>query len=68
MRHARHVTDRVKDRGASAVEYGLMIAAIAAVIVAVVFGLSNLITDTYHDTCTEMEAHNPLTSNDSADC
>jgi hypothetical protein len=45
-----------------------MVAAIAAVIVAVVFGFSGLINDTYHDTCTEMEAHNPLTSPDSADC
>jgi pilus assembly protein Flp/PilA len=43
------------DRGASAVEYGLLIAAIAAVIVGVVFGVSGLITDAMHDTCTVME-------------
>ena len=32
-----------KDEGASAVEYGLLVAAIAAVIVAIVFGLGTLV-------------------------
>jgi pilus assembly protein Flp/PilA len=56
------------DRGASAVEYGLMIAAIAAVLVAVVFGLSETFTNAFHDTCTVMEDHNSITVNDSQDC
>jgi Flp pilus assembly pilin Flp len=50
------------------VEYGLLIAAIAAVLAAVLFGLGLTFTDAYHDTCIEMEKHNPLTSQDSADC
>jgi hypothetical protein len=45
-----------------------MIAAIAAVLVAVVFGLSETFTNAYHDTCTEMEAHNKITSQDSTPC
>jgi Flp pilus assembly pilin Flp len=38
------------DRGASAVEYGLLVAAIAAVIVAVVFGLGNIVAATFQQT------------------
>jgi pilus assembly protein Flp/PilA len=41
----------VKDRGASAVEYGLMIAAIAAVIVAIVFGLGGVVQEIFTTTC-----------------
>lgn len=41
-----------RDRGASAVEYGLLIAAIAAVIAIVVFALGSLVKSTlYDDTC-----------------
>jgi Flp pilus assembly pilin Flp len=39
----RRTARRLEDRGASAVEYGLMVAAIAAVIVGVTFGLGTLV-------------------------
>jgi len=39
------------DRGASAVEYGLLVAAIAAVIVAIVFGLGTIIKGVFKKTC-----------------
>lgn len=39
-----------KDDGASAVEYGLLVAAIAAVIVAVVFGLGSVVKDVFNKT------------------
>jgi len=51
LRYFRKLTGDVKDRGASAVEYGLMVAAIAAVIVAVVFGLGGLVKGAFNDTC-----------------
>lgn len=38
------------DRGASAVEYGLLVAAIAAVIVGVVFGLGGIVANTFQQT------------------
>ena len=38
------------DEGASAVEYGLLIAAIAAVIVAIIFGLGTLINGSFSNT------------------
>jgi pilus assembly protein Flp/PilA len=44
-RHARDET------GASAVEYGLLVAAIAAVIVVVVFALGNVLQTKFHSTC-----------------
>ena len=39
------------ERGASAVEYGLLIAGIAALIVVVVFAFGDNITDAFSDTC-----------------
>ena len=49
--YLRKVTRHARDRGASAVEYGLMVAAIAAVIVGVVFGLGGLIKGAFSKTC-----------------
>ena len=42
---------RDNDRGASAVEYGLLVAGIAAVIVAVVFVLGGKIKNSFDNTC-----------------
>ena len=42
------------DTGASAVEYGLLVAAIAAVIVVVVFALGNVVKSKFHHTCTNV--------------
>ena len=39
------------DDGASAVEYGLLVAAIAAVIVAIVFALGGIIENVFTETC-----------------
>lgn len=44
------------ERGASAVEYGLLVAGIAAVIVAVVFFLGGTITSAFQDTCDKVDA------------
>lgn len=45
---------RRTDEGASAVEYGLLVAAIAAVIVAVVFTLGGFVKTGFQTTCDEM--------------
>lgn len=39
-----------REEGASSVEYGLLVAAIAAVIVAVVFGLGSIVKDKFTNT------------------
>lgn len=43
--------DARDERGASAVEYGLLIAGIAALIVAVVFAFNDTIEGLFNDTC-----------------
>ncbi len=40
-----------RDEGASAVEYGLLVAGIAALIVAVVFAFGGVINNVFGDTC-----------------
>lgn len=39
------------DEGASAVEYGLLVAAIAAIIILVVFALGSFVKGAFKDTC-----------------
>ena len=48
-----------EDRGASAVEYGLLVAAIAALIVIVVFALGGVIQEVFQDTCDTIKAEGP---------
>ncbi|MDQ1294797.1 MAG: Flp family type IVb pilin [Actinomycetota bacterium] len=54
----RHTEYQAEGRGASAVEYGLMVAAIAAVIVGIVFGLGGLVQDTLDKTSTCVPTQN----------
>ncbi|HEY0890495.1 MAG TPA: Flp family type IVb pilin [Nocardioides sp.] len=42
---------KTDERGASAVEYGLLIAGIAALIVVIVFAFGDNIQDIFNDTC-----------------
>lgn len=48
-----------RDDGASAVEYGLLVAAIAAVIVAIVFALGGIIENVFKDTCEQIQQNTP---------
>ena len=56
LSYLRKVTRDTKDRGASAVEYGLMVAAIAAVIVGIVFGLGGIVQGVFKKTCSTISA------------
>jgi len=47
----RNITSRRNDDGASAVEYGLLIAGIAALIVVVVFAFGGVIKNIFQNTC-----------------
>ena len=53
------------ERGASAVEYGLLIAGIAALIVVAVFALGPIVREAFEDTCSEITSGN---ADISADC
>jgi pilus assembly protein Flp/PilA len=50
----RTILKRSDDRGASAVEYGLLIAGIAALIVIAVFALGPIVDEIFDDTCTQI--------------
>ena len=52
--------DEASDQGASAVEYGLIVVAVAALIATVVFFLGTQIVKTYGDTCANLDAEAPL--------
>ena len=50
----RSITTRRHEDGASAVEYGLLVAGIAALIVAVVFLFGGVIKNAFSSTCTKI--------------
>ena len=49
-------TAKMEERGASAVEYGLLIAGVAALIVVVVFAFGDNLTAIFSDTCEKVTA------------
>jgi pilus assembly protein Flp/PilA len=49
--YLRTVAQTKRDEGASAVEYGLLVAAIAALIVVIVFSLGQVVQNVFKDTC-----------------
>ena len=46
---------KMDERGASAVEYGLLVAGIAAIVVIAVFALGPIVKEAFTDTCTAIE-------------
>jgi pilus assembly protein Flp/PilA len=63
MKYLRNLLDsRQDDDGASAVEYGLLVAAIAAIIILVVFALGTFVKGAFKDTCTAFSSSNAVNS------
>ena len=56
MDYVRNIFARRNDDGASAVEYGLLVAGIAALIVAVVFIFGGMIRDVFQGTCDSIDS------------
>ncbi len=56
LQYMRNVMKARKEDGASAVEYGLLVAAIAALIVVVVFVLGGIIQRVFKDTCEKIQS------------
>jgi pilus assembly protein Flp/PilA len=50
---------RRDDEGASGVEYGLLVAAIAAVIVVLAFAIGTYVQNGFQTTCDELAANDP---------
>jgi pilus assembly protein Flp/PilA len=53
----RFIDAKRRDDGASAVEYGLLVAAIAALIVLVVFAFGGLVKNVFSDTCDTIQTN-----------
>jgi pilus assembly protein Flp/PilA len=71
LAYFRHLTTKPKnDEGASAVEYGLLVAAIAAIIILVVFALGTYVKGAFKDTCSAFNASKSVNvaGNASNDC
>jgi pilus assembly protein Flp/PilA len=62
QQYIQRLINRRDEEGASAVEYGLLVAAIAALIVVIVFLLGNVINDVFTDTCDEISTEAATTT------
>jgi len=51
LQYFRRIAEHKNEEGASAVEYGLLVAAIAALIVVIVFALGGVVEEVFQDTC-----------------
>jgi pilus assembly protein Flp/PilA len=68
LSYIRKVAQVRKDDGASAVEYGLLVAAIAALIVIIVFALGGLVKGIFKDTCDTLKSNATGSSASAANC
>ena len=57
-----HTRRTAGERGASAVEYGLLVAGIAALVVVAVFALGPVVVEAFTDTCAEIQAGGTTTA------
>lgn len=62
IRYMRNLMNARNDEGASAVEYGLLVAAIAAVIVIIVFALGGVIKNVFTKTCSSVSSGASVTA------
>jgi len=61
--------ERVREDGASAVEYGLLLSLIAAVLVAAVFALGSMVEDGLGQTCKQVDdVATNISASDPAGC
>jgi pilus assembly protein Flp/PilA len=58
----RIAAGRKDETGASAVEYGLLVAAIAALIVVAVFGIGKVVSGSFNTTCTKLATNTSQTA------
>ena len=63
IRYMRTLMNARNDEGASAVEYGLLVAAIAAVIVVIVFALGGVIKNVFSKTCSSVSSGAVVSAN-----
>ena len=62
MNYLRNMLAKRNEDGASAVEYGLLVAGIAALIVAVVFLFGGMVSNVFSGTCNTIKTSASITS------
>jgi len=62
MNYLRNMLAKRNEDGASAVEYGLLVAGIAALIVAVVFLFGGMVSNVFGSTCNTIKTSASITS------
>ncbi len=60
----QRIAARKDEKGASAVEYGLLVAAIAALIVIIVFALGGVVKDVFEDTCSTIVSEGSVSTSE----
>jgi len=70
LHYIRTISSRRRDaeNGASAVEYGLLVALIAAVIVLAVFALGGIVKSAFTKTCTDISTNAKISTNNGKAC
>ena len=68
IRFVRQIQARNTDEGASAVEYGLLVAAIAALIVLLVFAVGKFVKAGFKETCDGIDKNASANIQAAADC
>lgn len=66
LEYIQRIQRRRTEDGASAVEYGLLVAAIAAIIVLIVFAIGKFVQQGFQDTCDGLASE--ITPADGTDC
>lgn len=62
LKYIRKAQQRRGEDGASAVEYGLLVALIAAVIVVVVLALGSVLKEAFQDTCNSIQGQGSISA------
>ena len=68
IHYLRTIGRRDDDEGASAVEYGLLVAAIAAIIILLVFAVGKFVKQGFQDTCDNFKSQGSTTITAAGTC
>lgn len=63
LTYIRKTLQNKREEGASAVEYGLLVAAIAAVIVIIIFALGGIVKNVFGKTCSSISSNASVSGN-----
>ena len=68
LQYMQRINRRRQEDGASAVEYGLLVAAIAAIIVLLVFAIGKFVREGFNETCKGIDNNASNVISNAANC